>query len=144
MQIPISKIQISPSREVLADIFWSENGEKKTAKISVFYYPITVAAEAERKRQNKINATADENGFIHYTDFCLSRVEKIPAFVDDNGEPVELTREFYENLQIDNLKAIYEAVMNDIYPKSTHSPLPAGEKPTDEKEASATSPRKKS
>jgi len=144
MQIPISKIQLSTSREVFADIFWVENGERKTATISISYFPLTVAADIERKKQMKSEVKVDENGLMQYADFCNSRIEKIPAFVDDAGNPVELTRDFFENLHLDNLKAIYEAVINDINPKSITSPLPDGLKQKDEKEASATSAKTKS
>lgn len=144
IKIPVSKIQLSTSREVFADIFWVENNERKTAAISVFYFPLTVAADIERKKQNKQSYAVNEKGMVQMADFCASRIEKIPAFVDDNDQPYELTKEFFENLHLDNLRAIFEAVMKDIDPKSITSPLPDGSKPTDEKEVSATSAKKNS
>ena len=143
IKIPVSKIQQPLVREVLADIFWVENDEEKKAKISVFYFPLTVAADLERKKQNK-QAYAVENGMVQMAEFCASRIEKIPAFVDDKDQPAELTKDFFESLHLDNLRNIFEAVMNDINPKSITSPSPNASKPTDEKAVSQTSAKKKS
>lgn len=141
IKIPVSKIQFSITREVFADIFWIENGEKKTATISIFYFPLTVAADIERKKQEKSDVKINDKGMMQYADFCASRIESIPAFVDEEEKPVKLTQEFFENLQLENLTSIYEAVINDIRPKSTTSPLPDISKQADEKAQSATSPK---
>mgnify|MGYP003394401180 CR=1 FL=1 len=139
MQIQVSKLQLSTTREVFADIFWVENGQRQNATISIFYFPLTVAADIERRKQAKPNVVLDEKNQYQLADFCASRIEKIPDFVDEENKPIPLTKEFFENLHLDNLTAIYEAVIGDAYPKLIISPLPDTLKQTETKEASATS-----
>jgi hypothetical protein len=100
-----------------------ENGEAQTADIRVRYFAATTRELKESFEQTKAAFKAakdsEEPYLSWYSDKLLKRLESLPDLVDEEtGEPFEITIEFLDALEADNVRAMVTAIEEDENPKS--------------------------
>lgn len=109
--IPVAANKTPIIRETKAKYSHVVNGEIVTEDIRVRYRSLSVKALKEQK--TLINDKKDD---AYISDMVFAVVEELPDFVDEKEKPITLTLEFFEEMNLDNLKAIKEAIDGDVNP----------------------------
>ena len=99
-------------RETTAKYSYVDGGEIKTEDIRVRYRSLSVKSLKEQKAL--INDKKDD---AYISDMVFAVVEELPDFVGEDKKPITLTLEFFEEMDLDNLKAIKEAIDGDVNPE---------------------------
>lgn len=100
-------------RETKAKYTHQVGGEIRTEEIRVRYRSLSIKALKEQKQ-----LIADKKDDAYISDTVFAVVDELPDFVGEDNKPIELTLEFFEEMSIDNLKAIKDAIDGDVNPKS--------------------------
>lgn len=93
-------------RETSAKFAYQENGEIKQKDIRVQYRSVSIK---QIKEQKTVIAAKGDDAYITDTVFML--VESLPDLTNN------LTLEFLEEMELENVKAIKQAIDDDIDPK---------------------------
>jgi rRNA maturation endonuclease Nob1 len=99
-------------RETTAKYSHVVDGEIKTEEIRVRYRSLSIKALREQKQ-----LIADKKDDAYISDTVFAVVEELPDFVDEKDKPIVLTLEFFEEMNLDNLKAIKDAIDGDVNPE---------------------------
>jgi hypothetical protein len=114
-------------RETTVPFEYTEKGELKAQTIRVRYYATTVKEDRERY-QAQVKMRKDNPLKITWkSESLVKRIESLPDLKlpgkDGKGEaPFEITAENLEQLDLRNLEAIEDAIIQDTAPKATPVP----------------------
>jgi hypothetical protein len=129
------KVNTTPIRQVTAPYEYLDEatGEKQVEQIRVHYRGLTTkegretwaAAEAAMKAQPKKKGKAEESAEEFaiqepswYVDMVITRLVALPDLADESGKPFPITKESLDTLDVLNVKAIHEAIQEDLNPKA--------------------------
>lgn len=109
-------IQVAPSnkpiiREVKVPFMHTVGDEIKTEEIRVRYRSLSIKALKEQKAM-----IAEKGDDAYVSDTVFAVVEELPDLVGTDKKPLALTLELFEEMDLNNLKAIKEAIDADSNP----------------------------
>lgn len=109
-------------RETTAPFTLIEKGVEKSIPVKIRYWAFSIAeSDAYLAKLKKLGNKAT------WVDILVPLLESIPDLVDNNEQPVTITREFLSSLNTVNLQAIHSAISEDVnHPKSVPSESPTG------------------
>lgn len=108
-----------PYRKTTADWIVFENGEERTEKISVEYYPMTVKDLKARQAEFTEKGKGDPDATVWVSELILPRLRRLPDLGDADGKPIEITLEFLEDQDVRNLRNLQTAIEEAENPKPT-------------------------
>jgi hypothetical protein len=109
-------------RETTVPFEYTEKGELKAQTIRVRYYATTVKEDRERY-QAQVKMLKDNPLKITWkSESLVKRIESLPDLKLPGEKAFEITVENLEQLDLRNLEAIEEAIIQDTAPKATPVP----------------------
>lgn len=113
-----AKTLTNRTRTVLASIvFLGEDGEQQTENLRIVYQALSIAAARELEAMNK--EISDETDRVIFQ--LTHLIQSLPDVVDEAGDPVKVTKDFLEALDVQHLKTISEAIASDLNPNNSPS-----------------------
>jgi hypothetical protein len=96
-------------------IIRDENGEERTENVRIRYYSFSI--RETREYQKRVENLQANGGTGSLGEILAYMIAEIPDLVDDDGNPVPVTPELMEQINVINLRAIDRAISEDIRPK---------------------------
>lgn len=97
--------------------FVNESGATETAQIRVRYFSFTIKELKEWRAYIKEKVESDPENIIWLSEKLLPRIESLPDLSDEQGNPLPVTVETLEMLDLKNLRSIEKAIEEDLSPK---------------------------
>jgi hypothetical protein len=110
-------------RKTKAEWEYMDGEEIKTREIRVLYRSLTIKEEKELREQFKAETERDPHAILWVSEEILPR---LVGLKDLPGAPEEITLDWLEDQETKNLRAIEQAIKNDLNPEKK---LPSGSPP---------------
>lgn len=115
-------------RETTAEFQYTDDkGELIFETIRVRYYSPRIQDAKLLRAEVEAKLEADPNSAFALSEMLSRRIESLPDLADKNGKPLKITVDVLENeIDLLNLKAIQDAIEDDLDPKSEPAKSPIG------------------
>lgn len=105
-------------RETTCEFVQFVDGQPVKSEIRVQYFSWTTADFKKHEAERAALLADNPEAILWNSEVLAKRLHALPDLVDEDGRPFEITLEFLDLLDVDNVNAIREAVNKDISPKS--------------------------
>jgi hypothetical protein len=122
LKLKASKLNAERLHETKAKlVFENDQNEPETHELTVIFRGRSVG------QNRKFAELIGEDGKYQFVDYLAHYVKEIPELIDEDDQPVAISREMFDTWSVENVTALHDAIEEVINPqKPSSEDTPAG------------------